>query len=151
MRPSINKSISKLPACRYRESRPTLWQFWCFRICRTTFMDEIKFDDLLLVRLRKLWRGRSGFPTNPFTIFELQNSSQDVLELHEIRRSPDLWNCERVRRVIPKINCSKLRSLIKFPSSDKTGEKIKLLGEFQPLKIRRSANSVYIRNDVWRI
>ena len=29
------------------------------------------------------------FPTDPFTIFELQNPSHKVPELHEIRRSPD--------------------------------------------------------------
>ena len=39
-------------------------------------------------------------PTNPFTILELQNPSNDVSELNIIRRSPDLRlsNCERVRR-----------------------------------------------------
>ena len=30
------------------------------------------------------------FPTNPFTILELQNLSHDVPEQHKIRQSPDL-------------------------------------------------------------
>ena len=30
-----------------------------------------------------------GFPTDPFTTFDLQNPSHDILELHTIRRSPD--------------------------------------------------------------
>ena len=31
------------------------------------------------------------YPTDPFTTLELKNPLNDVLELHKIRRSPDLW------------------------------------------------------------
>ena len=33
---------------------------------------------------------RPFYPTNPFTILELQNPSHDIPELHKIRWSPDL-------------------------------------------------------------
>ena len=31
-----------------------------------------------------------NYPTNPFTILELQNPSHDVPELHKVPRSPDV-------------------------------------------------------------
>ena len=39
-----------------------------------------------------------GYPTDPFTTFELQNPSHDVAELSRIRRSPDA-EASKLRKV----------------------------------------------------
>ena len=43
---------------RSEGARPTLSQFWCFKICLSTFQNYIKFAELLIVRLQT--RERAG-------------------------------------------------------------------------------------------
>ena len=60
-------------------------------------------------------------PADPFTILELQNTSQDVAELHEISPSPDF---ETARRTVSATFVSQLKE----SGIQKNRKNIKLAG-----------------------
>ena len=69
------KSVGQFILCTSKHRSPD-FEALKLRMCRSG--EQIK---KCLVTL--------GYPTNPFTILELQNPSHDIPELHKIRRSPD--------------------------------------------------------------
>ena len=58
---------------------------------------------------------KAKYPTNPFTISKLQNSSHDVPELHKIRRSPDLEALKLGKGSSGIAKCGKSLVAISFP------------------------------------
>ena len=58
--PGGEKSTTTPSGKMYVLTRPILSQLWSFKIRRTTFLNYIKFANLLILRLSKLGKGRSG-------------------------------------------------------------------------------------------